>query len=132
MFVNIVVVYLNMNKRIYSPFCYGSKVLNDMPGRDGGGYVPGKFVGADVTSGAPMPDPACVQGLKANRPFRERMPGITMRKQGLACPHYLSPLTKSHGQKKLSMLSARDRLRPGLGWRGRHVHLIAHSGDHTP
>ena len=31
-------------------------------------------------------------------PIRECMTGIAMRKKGLTDPHYLSPLTTSHGQ----------------------------------
>ena len=46
---------------------------------------------------APMLDPTYVSALNANRLIRECMTGIAMRKKGLTEPHYLSPLTKRHG-----------------------------------
>jgi len=45
-----------------------------------------------------MLDPTYVSALNANRLIRECMTGVAMRKQGLTDPHYLSPLTSSHGQ----------------------------------
>jgi agmatinase len=47
---------------------------------------------------APMLDPTYVSALHANRIIKECMTGIAMRKKGLTDPHYLSPLTRTHGQ----------------------------------
>lgn len=56
-------------------------------------------VGFELVELAPMLDPTYVSALNANRLIKECMTGIAMRKKGLTEPHYLSPLTKSHGQK---------------------------------
>lgn len=56
-------------------------------------------VGFELVELAPMLDPTYVSALNANRLIRECMTGIAMRKKGLTDPHYLSPLTKAHGQK---------------------------------
>ena len=56
-------------------------------------------VGFELVELAPMLDPTYVSALNANRLIKECMTGIAMRKQGLTDPHYLSPLTRSHGQK---------------------------------
>ena len=55
-------------------------------------------VGFELVELAPMLDPTYVSALNANRLIKECMTGIAMRKKGLTAPHYLSPLTKSHGQ----------------------------------
>jgi len=55
-------------------------------------------VGFELVELAPMLDPTYVSALNANRLIKECMTGIAMRKKGLTEPHYLSPLTKSHGQ----------------------------------
>ena len=47
---------------------------------------------------APHLDPTYVSAMNANRLIKECMTGIAMRKQGLTDPHYLSPLTESHGR----------------------------------
>ena len=54
-------------------------------------------VGFELVELAPMLDPTYVSALNANRLIRECMTGIAMRKLGLTEPHYLSPLTKEHG-----------------------------------
>ncbi len=54
-------------------------------------------VGFELVELAPMLDPTYVSALNANRLIKECMTGIAMRKQGLTDPHYLSPLTKEHG-----------------------------------
>lgn len=56
-------------------------------------------VGFELVELAPMLDPTYVSALNANRLIRECLTGIAMRKKGLTEPHYLSPLTKTHGQK---------------------------------
>jgi agmatinase len=56
-------------------------------------------VGFELVELAPMLDPTYVSALNANRLIKECMTGIAMRKKGLTGPHYLSPLTRSHGQK---------------------------------
>lgn len=55
-------------------------------------------VGFELVELSPMLDPTYVSALNANRLIKECMTGIAMRKKGLTEPHYLSPLTKSHGQ----------------------------------
>lgn len=55
-------------------------------------------VGFELVELAPMLDPTYVSALNANRLIKECMTGIAMRKKGLTEPHYLSPLTKNHGQ----------------------------------
>ena len=55
-------------------------------------------VGFELVELAPMLDPTYVSALNANRLIKECMTGIAMRKKGLTDPHYLSPLTKTHGQ----------------------------------
>ena len=55
-------------------------------------------VGFELVELAPMLDPTYVSAMNANRILKECMTGIAMRKKGLTAPHYLSPLTKSHGQ----------------------------------
>lgn len=57
-------------------------------------------VGFELVELAPMLDPTYVSALNANRLIKECMTGIAMRKKGLTKPHYLSPLTVEHGQKK--------------------------------
>jgi agmatinase len=57
------------------------------------------LVGFELVELAPMLDPTYVSALNANRLVRECLTGIAMRKKGLTSPHYLSPLTKRHGQK---------------------------------
>jgi len=54
-------------------------------------------VGFELVELAPMIDPTYVSALNANRLIKECMTGIAMRKKGLTDPHYLSPLTNSHG-----------------------------------
>jgi len=54
-------------------------------------------VGFELVELAPMIDPTYVSALNANRLIRECMTGIAMRKKGLTQPHYLSPLSKGHG-----------------------------------
>ena len=56
-------------------------------------------VGFELVELAPMLDPTYVSALNANRLIKECMTGIAMRKKGLTKPHYLSPLTRSHGKK---------------------------------
>ena len=46
----------------------------------------------------PLVDPTFVSAMNANRVVRECLTGLAMRKMGLTDPHYLSPLTKRHGQ----------------------------------
>jgi len=55
-------------------------------------------VGFELVELAPMVDPTYVSAMNANRLIRECLTGIAMRKKGLTEPHYLSPLSKSHGQ----------------------------------
>ncbi|CTQ67269.1 agmatinase family protein [Roseibium alexandrii] len=55
-------------------------------------------VGFELVELAPLMDPTYVSALNANRVIRECLTGIAMRKQGLTEPHYLSPLTVTHGQ----------------------------------
>lgn len=57
-------------------------------------------VGFELVELAPMLDPTYVSALNANRIIRECMTGIAMRKKGLTAPHYLSPLSRTHGRKK--------------------------------
>ena len=60
-------------------------------------------VGMELVEFNPLADPsprAHVTGMNANRIVREALTGIAMRKKGLTGKHYLSPLSKSHGQKK--------------------------------
>lgn len=57
-------------------------------------------VGFELVELAPLMDPTYVSALNANRVIRECLTGIAMRKQGLTDPHYLSPLTVTHGQDK--------------------------------
>ena len=54
-------------------------------------------VGFELVELAPMADPTYVSALNANRLVRECLTGIAMRKKGLTEKHYLSPLSKSHG-----------------------------------
>jgi len=54
--------------------------------------------GFELVELAPMLDPTYVSALNADRLIRECMTSVAMRKQGLTDPHYLSPLTRSHGQ----------------------------------
>lgn len=56
-------------------------------------------VGFELVELAPMLDPTYVSALNANRLVRECLTGVAMRKLGLTDPHYLSPLTVSHGQQ---------------------------------
>lgn len=55
-------------------------------------------VGFELVELAPMLDPTYVSALNANRLIKECMTGVAMRKMGLTDPHYLSPLSRSHGQ----------------------------------
>ncbi|WP_306141202.1 agmatinase family protein [Roseibium sp. MMSF_3412] len=57
-------------------------------------------IGFELVELAPLMDPTYVSALNANRVVRECLTGIAMRKQGLTDPHYLSPLTVTHGQGK--------------------------------
>ena len=54
-------------------------------------------IGFELVELAPMLDPTYVSAMNANRLIRECMTGVAMRKQGLTDPHYLSPLTREHG-----------------------------------
>ena len=54
-------------------------------------------VGFELVELAPMLDPTYVSALNANRLIKECLTGVAMRKQGLTDPHYLSPLSKEHG-----------------------------------
>ncbi|MGI9371694.1 MAG: agmatinase family protein [Hyphomicrobiales bacterium] len=54
-------------------------------------------VGFELVELSPMLDPTYVSAMNANRLIKECMTGLAMRKKGLTSPHYLSPLTKSHG-----------------------------------
>jgi len=56
-------------------------------------------VGFDLVEFAPERDPSYVTGLNCNRIVREALTGMAMRKLGLTEKHYLSPVTKDHGQK---------------------------------
>lgn len=55
-------------------------------------------IGFELVELAPGLDPTYVSALNANRIIRECLTGIAMRKKGLTEPHYLSPLTSSHGR----------------------------------
>jgi agmatinase len=55
-------------------------------------------VGFELVELNPLIDPTYVSALNANRIVREALTGMAMRKMGLTEQHYLSPLTKSHGQ----------------------------------
>jgi agmatinase len=55
-------------------------------------------IGFELVELSPMLDPTYVSALNANRIIRECLTGIAMRKQGITEPHYLSPLTSSHGR----------------------------------
>jgi len=55
-------------------------------------------VGFELVELSPMLDPTYVSAMNANRLIKECMTGLAMRKKGLTSPHYLSPLSKSHGQ----------------------------------
>ncbi len=57
-------------------------------------------VGFELVELDPLIDPTYVSAMNANRLVRECFTGVAMRKQGLTQPHYLSPWTKEHGQKK--------------------------------
>lgn len=57
-------------------------------------------VGFELVELNPLIDPTYVSAMNANRLVRECLTGVAMRKKGLTQPHYLSPLTKEHGQKK--------------------------------
>lgn len=54
-------------------------------------------VGFELVELSPMLDPTYVSAMNANRLIKECMTGIAMRKKGLTEPHYLSPLSKRHG-----------------------------------
>ena len=54
-------------------------------------------IGFELVELSPFMDPTYVSALNANRLVRECMTGLAMRKLGLTEPHYLSPLTKRHG-----------------------------------
>jgi len=54
-------------------------------------------VGFELVELSPIIDPTYVSALTANRLIKECMTGIAMRKKGLTQKHYLSPLTKRHG-----------------------------------
>ena len=55
-------------------------------------------VGFELVELNPLVDPTYVSALNANRIIKEALTGMAMRKLGLTDPHYLSPLTKTHGQ----------------------------------
>jgi agmatinase len=55
-------------------------------------------IGFELVELSPIMDPTYVSALNANRIIKEALTGMAMRKLGLTEPHYLSPLTKSHGQ----------------------------------
>ena len=55
-------------------------------------------VGFELVELNPLVDPTYVSALNANRLIREALTGMAMRKMGLVEKHYLSPLTKKHGQ----------------------------------
>jgi agmatinase len=57
-------------------------------------------IGFELVELSPHMDPTYVSALNANRIVRECLTGMAMRKLGLTDPHYLSPLTKTHGQNK--------------------------------
>lgn len=57
-------------------------------------------VGFELVELAPHLDPTYVSAMNANRIVRECLTGLAMRKRGLTEPHYLSPLTRTHGQPK--------------------------------
>ncbi len=54
-------------------------------------------IGFELVELSPILDPTYVSALNANRLIRECMTGVAMRKLGLTDPHYLSPLTREHG-----------------------------------
>jgi agmatinase len=54
-------------------------------------------VGFELVELSPIIDPTYVSALNANRLIKECMTGMAMRKKGLTEAHYLSPLTKRHG-----------------------------------
>jgi agmatinase len=54
-------------------------------------------IGFELVELAPMLDPTYVSAMNANRLIKECMTGVAMRKKGLTDPHYLSPLTRNHG-----------------------------------
>ena len=54
-------------------------------------------IGFELVELSPIIDPTYVSALTANRLIKECMTGIAMRKLGLTDPHYLSPLTREHG-----------------------------------
>ncbi len=54
-------------------------------------------IGFELVELAPMLDPTYVSAMNANRLIKECMTGVAMRKKGLTDPHYLSPLTRKHG-----------------------------------
>jgi agmatinase len=56
-------------------------------------------VGFELVELSPHMDPTYVSALMANRLVRECLTGMAMRKKGLTSEHYLSPLTKTHGNK---------------------------------
>ena len=55
-------------------------------------------VGFELVELSPIVDPTYVSALNANRLIKECLTGIAMRKKGITETHYLSPLTKQHGQ----------------------------------
>ncbi len=55
-------------------------------------------VGFELVELNPLVDPTYVSAMVANRVVRECLTGLAMRKVGLTDPHYLSPLTVTHGQ----------------------------------
>jgi agmatinase len=57
-------------------------------------------IGFELVELSPHMDPTYVSALNANRIVRECLTGMAMRKLGLTDPHYLSPLTKTHGQNQ--------------------------------
>jgi agmatinase len=57
-------------------------------------------VGFELVELNPLADPTYVSAMNANRVVREALTGMAMRKMGLTESHYLSPLTKQHGEKK--------------------------------
>lgn len=55
-------------------------------------------VGFELVELLPYIDPGYTTVLNSDRIVRECLVGLAMRKKGLTEPHYLSPLTKSHGR----------------------------------
>ncbi len=57
-------------------------------------------VGFELVELLPYRDPGYTTVLNSERVVRECLVGIALRKKGLTDPHYLSPITVSHGRRK--------------------------------